>query len=229
MIERKTDVLAATAFLLALIGAAFQAAAFLRGAEVSLYPPEDVVCLFDTYPTGESVFRIAASMSYTNSGAAGHDAVVQRETVSFMLGDEPREQAWQSFQNCSGAVTYSQLSTQKSPARCRSSLAAVKAIPPLLLRAGGAVRRRIPTVLRTKISSTTVSFYVKSSIKRHSCLTSRPTCLADPSRCGNPAPSISTTDSSWRSWPIDGTPRHAGRRENALPESAGGLLRRLRR
>ena len=98
IIEKRTDILAATAFLLALFGAISQVVAFLRGADVSIYPSDVVVLYFDRYPNNETFVRVAAQVSYVNTGRPGYDAIVRRETVTLHLGDEAYLQEWQSFQ-----------------------------------------------------------------------------------------------------------------------------------
>jgi hypothetical protein len=98
-VQRKTDVLAATAFVLALTGTLFQFYGFVRGARVSLYAPEFVTIFFDTYPNGDTVTRIAALMSYVNSGEATYGAIIRREKVEFAIGSSKYEQLWQSFQD----------------------------------------------------------------------------------------------------------------------------------
>jgi hypothetical protein len=104
-IQRKTDVLAATAFVLALAGTLFQAFNYVRGARVSLYAPEFVTLFFDTYPNGDSVVRFATTMNYVNSGEASYGAVIRRERLEYLLGSEKYEQNWQSFQEIDRADT----------------------------------------------------------------------------------------------------------------------------
>jgi hypothetical protein len=104
-IQRKTDVLAATAFVLALAGTLFQAFNYARGARVTLYPPEFVTLFFDRYPDGDSVMRIAVNMNYVNSGEASYGAVIRRERLEYSLGEEQYELNWQSFQDFARADT----------------------------------------------------------------------------------------------------------------------------
>jgi hypothetical protein len=97
-IERKTDILAGTAFILAIISASFQTLSFFRGADVSLYSPDQIVIYFDTYPNGDVVTRIAASMNYVNRGEPGYSGTIRRERVAFELKGAKYEQSWQAFE-----------------------------------------------------------------------------------------------------------------------------------
>jgi hypothetical protein len=97
-ISRRTDILALTAFLLSLSGVVFQGFMFLRGAKVTLYPPQQVLIFADTPSQGtEDRVRVNARMTYVNTGYIGHNAVVRREGVTFRIGAENFAQGWESF------------------------------------------------------------------------------------------------------------------------------------
>jgi hypothetical protein len=97
-IERKTDLLAAAAFILAAAGAIFQSVSFIRGAEIKVFPPQTVTLFLDPYPNGDTFIRIAANMSYVNQGEAAYGATIERESVAFTLAKQTYVQTWHSFQ-----------------------------------------------------------------------------------------------------------------------------------
>ena len=95
------DILTLIAFVLAIITAGNQAYNFFKGASVTLIPPEQVLLRFvpTSDPTDERYYlTIAARMAYVNSGNQGYDAVIQREFVSFRIGEREYVQRWHSEQ-----------------------------------------------------------------------------------------------------------------------------------
>ncbi len=98
-IERKTDILAAAAFVMALGSALFQGAMLLRGPELILFPPEQILIRGEKYASGRVWVRFAAQMAYVNTGHVGHNAAVGREALRFSLGDDSYEQSWQTFES----------------------------------------------------------------------------------------------------------------------------------
>jgi hypothetical protein len=98
-IEKRTDFLALAAFSLALLSAAYQLFGFLRGFDVALFRPEQVLVVFDDYGNSRQVTRIHARMAYINLGQAGYNAALAKERVLFTLGDRTYEQVWQIFQS----------------------------------------------------------------------------------------------------------------------------------
>jgi hypothetical protein len=96
-VERKTDILALTAFLLSFAGIAAQAYFFFRGADTHLFAPEQVLIVGQDYPDGRRFLRLSAPMVYVNRGQSGYNDIVKRETVAFVLDGHPRELQWQEF------------------------------------------------------------------------------------------------------------------------------------
>jgi len=97
-ISRQTDILALAAFLLSLSGVMFQLFMFVRGAQVTLYPSQQVLIFAYTPPQGtEARVHVSARMTYVNTGYVGHNAVVQREHMAFRIGAETFVQEWESF------------------------------------------------------------------------------------------------------------------------------------
>src|SRR4051794_40492617 len=75
VVVRKTDLLAATAFALSASAILFQLWEFMRGASPSIYYPDTVYVYFDRYANGITATRFAGQISFTNSGASGHNTV----------------------------------------------------------------------------------------------------------------------------------------------------------
>lgn len=101
LIERKTDVLAATAFLLSVMGMAYQVAAFMRGPHVVVFPTTQLLILpysYSEFDTNECV-RFAADFAYVNTGQAGYNAIITSEKIKYILGTNSYEQQWQSFES----------------------------------------------------------------------------------------------------------------------------------
>ena len=97
-IVRKTDLLAATAFLLALGTTLYQLWGFARGADVTLYPPDRVVLFFDELADGRTIIRLAGDMTLINSGQPGRDAVLRDIDATLAIDGKPvSRQRWVSF------------------------------------------------------------------------------------------------------------------------------------
>lgn len=106
-VERKTDIIALTAFLLAVAGILFQTYHFIRGAQVVLFPPESVLVVCYSYENNaerfphacqkESYIRMSARMAYVNTGQIGYSAVIQKESLSFSLNAQTIVHRWESF------------------------------------------------------------------------------------------------------------------------------------
>ena len=95
LIERKTDILAFVAFLLAVGSVITQSYFFVQGSMVSLIPPNQVLLNFvpTRDPNDDRHFlRIAARMAYVNSGQKGSSSVIEREWVSFTLNQRTYNQ-----------------------------------------------------------------------------------------------------------------------------------------
>ncbi|MBT3534188.1 MAG: hypothetical protein HN478_09935 [Rhodospirillaceae bacterium] len=97
-IEKRTDFLALAAFIIALLGALYQVFGFLKGADVKLFSPPQVLMLSSANSAGEQVVQIHARMALVNSGEPGYHASVSSMNVRFQLGGKTYEQNWQLFQ-----------------------------------------------------------------------------------------------------------------------------------
>jgi hypothetical protein len=96
-IKRETDLVALAAFVLAFAAIAYQVAEYFRGAEVQLFPPEQMLIHGEKSSGGQTFVRFAARMSYVNSGDIGYNAVVGRELLQVQIGGKAYSQTWQSF------------------------------------------------------------------------------------------------------------------------------------
>lgn len=86
-IDKKTNILALTSFLLSLLAIGHQAFDYFSGARVELFPPSVVTLTKHDYRTNgveDSYLVIEAPMTYANRGQVGYNDVVKRETVSFI-------------------------------------------------------------------------------------------------------------------------------------------------
>ena len=81
-IERKTDILAAAAFVLAILGVLWQVWAFAQGAKVNIFPTDQLLImnsevLKKNFPRGGPYVLFSATMSYVNQGQAGYNATIK--------------------------------------------------------------------------------------------------------------------------------------------------------
>jgi len=85
-VQRKTDVLALTAFIISLLTGLMQVVEWYRGPKIALYTPERVVIYSYPQADGGAVVRVAAQMSYTNSSSAQYSGSVKSEQVTLKIG-----------------------------------------------------------------------------------------------------------------------------------------------
>lgn len=98
-IERKTDILAFAAFLLALSSVIYQIHSFLKGPDVKMFPPEQVFITAFSYPGTGFYVRFGARLAYVNEGRLGYNDVLRRESMFYSLGGKEYEQTWQTFES----------------------------------------------------------------------------------------------------------------------------------
>jgi len=97
-IERKTDILAFAAFLIALSGVFLQVSSFFRGPVVRIFsPPQILIRKADPFPSGRVPVRFAALVAYVNDGDAGYNATIRRELLHYELESQTYTQEWQEF------------------------------------------------------------------------------------------------------------------------------------
>lgn len=95
-IERKTDILAASAFVISIAGILYQLLGFFERPGIVQFPPEQL--LFFSEKSGNGYYvHAGAQVSYVNKGREGKNAVVKLERMVFDLGDKTYELKWQFF------------------------------------------------------------------------------------------------------------------------------------
>jgi hypothetical protein len=97
VVVRKTDLLAATAFLLSVVAIIYQFYEFVRGANPQIFHPDTMYIYFDRYANGTTNTRFAGQISVTNTGGPGRSAVVRELAVKVAVGSRNFEQRWLSF------------------------------------------------------------------------------------------------------------------------------------
>ena len=96
-IERKTDILAAAAFLMSLLGIAGQVALFLRGPDIQLFTPDQILLFGIENPDGKIYTRVSSKMVYRNAGSPGYHDTIKKEYVTFKIGDIEYKLLWDEF------------------------------------------------------------------------------------------------------------------------------------
>jgi hypothetical protein len=116
VVERKTDVLAATAFLLSVAGITYQLLGFIRGPDVVVFPTTQLLIMPFTYSSANTneYVRFAADFAYVNKGDAGYNAIIKSEKIRYTLGTNVYEQQWQSFESYTSTNNGVLISTSSS-------------------------------------------------------------------------------------------------------------------
>jgi hypothetical protein len=97
-IDRKTDVLAAAAFVISVAGVLYQVISFLEGPKIVQLPPEQLLLFAERNAAdGNEYLHIGAQVAYVNNGKEGKNAALKSERVVFQLGGKLRELRWQTF------------------------------------------------------------------------------------------------------------------------------------
>jgi hypothetical protein len=97
LIERKTDFLAFAAFLISVGTLATQIAFFLKGPDVKLIPPRQVLINREQYSEKEHYVRLSAIMSYVNKGQPNYNDIIREELATMKIDKSVYELRWQSF------------------------------------------------------------------------------------------------------------------------------------
>lgn len=97
IIVRKADLLAATAFLLALASTLYQLFGFLSGAQVHIFAPDSVAIFFDKYGDNSTVTRFAGQVTFTNNGQTGRNAAIRAAFVDVTVANRHFRQMWHAF------------------------------------------------------------------------------------------------------------------------------------
>lgn len=101
-IEKKANILSLVAFLLSLSSILYQLWGYMRGPDVRMFPPDQVLFMTETMGKKEYML-IIAPMTYVNKGQAGYNAVLKEERVSFTLKGKKYEQKWVGIVNSSSS------------------------------------------------------------------------------------------------------------------------------
>jgi len=97
VIVRKADMLAATAFLLAMASTIYQLSGYLWGAHLRVFSPDRVMIFFDHYSDGEIVTRFGGQLTFVNSGAQGRSGTVRDAWINVAVDKENTEEHWSAF------------------------------------------------------------------------------------------------------------------------------------
>jgi len=96
-IDRKTDIIALSAFVLALLSGASQLLAWTVGPQIAFVGPDRVALYADVAPNGDQIIRIAAPLTFVNSAQPAYSAVLVKETARMTIGDMTSFQIWNAF------------------------------------------------------------------------------------------------------------------------------------
>lgn len=97
-IAKKTDILAATAFVISVTGLGYQLYGFATTPRIVEFPPEQVLFFADS-----GFVHAGAQLGYFNTGKEGKTAVVKLQRLLFTLQGKTYELKWQSFESFSSA------------------------------------------------------------------------------------------------------------------------------
>jgi len=86
-IERKTDILAFAAFVISIGGLVSQAINLVKGPDILVENPRQILFKFHKYPDGEEYLRISANMIYLNKGSPGYDDITKSEEARITIGN----------------------------------------------------------------------------------------------------------------------------------------------
>ena len=121
VIERRTDILALTAFLLSLSSIGYQMIGFFKGPELTLFQPRQVVLI-----NKDNLIQFVTTMQYVNSGQPGNNAVVTHELMTVSLKNKSYEHDWHMF----GYLR---------PVNTRQEFVDQKSVGPFVINAGSAI------------------------------------------------------------------------------------------
>jgi len=93
-IERKTDILAFAAFLIAITGTANQIFHEARGPNIKLFQPNGIIFHFFDYGNEKKFLRLGLRSSYINSARRDYTGVVLNEYIVFEINDKKYKQVW---------------------------------------------------------------------------------------------------------------------------------------
>lgn len=86
-IEKKTDVLAFAAFAISIGSLIAQTANLIKGPDILLESPKQILFKSQKYPDGKEYMRLSAKMVYLNKGSPGYDDITKTEVATLVIGD----------------------------------------------------------------------------------------------------------------------------------------------
>ncbi len=110
-IERKTDILAFAAFVISIGGLITQTVNLVKGPDVKLEAPKQVLLTSQLYPDGKHYIRIAAKLIYLNKGSPGYDDITKSEEAYFSVNNRRIKLSGQEY--IASGVENKQLVVQK--------------------------------------------------------------------------------------------------------------------
>jgi hypothetical protein len=135
-VERKTDILAAAAFVISITGLTYQLYGFFQGPAIIQFPPEQLI--FFPEKSGDRYYvHAGAQMSYVNKAREGKNAVVKLQRMTFDLDGTTYELKWQFFDKF--ANNGNQLIRSENP----------EPAAPIVIKAGEAVSKETHFAPRT--------------------------------------------------------------------------------
>ncbi len=87
-IERKTDILAMAAFVISLGSVIGQIAILIRGADVLIDGPRQIVLFFQATAGSRGFLNAITTQVYVNNGSPGFDDILKTETLLFELSEK---------------------------------------------------------------------------------------------------------------------------------------------
>jgi hypothetical protein len=81
-VERKTDILAMAAFLISVGSIVGQVALLLRGAEVAVDGPRQVILFFESTLGSRKYLNAISTQIYVNNGSPGYDDILKSESLT---------------------------------------------------------------------------------------------------------------------------------------------------
>ncbi|WP_166369493.1 hypothetical protein [Psychromonas sp. SA13A] len=86
-VERRTDILALAAFIISIGSIVSQTVNLIKGPEVILDIPKQILFMSEKYPDGIEYLRLSANLVYLNKGSPGYDDITKHEEASVKVGD----------------------------------------------------------------------------------------------------------------------------------------------
>ena len=87
LIERRTDILAFTAFLISIGSLMLQTVNIIKGPDVKIEAPKQVLLHSAPYPDKKNYLRISAKLVYLNKGSPGYDDITKSEEAMLKIGN----------------------------------------------------------------------------------------------------------------------------------------------